>query len=327
MKILLKGFGSIGKRHVTNLLHLGYKDISIVSSKSQLGNGFENLNHYTTLEDAINENQFSHGFICSPTSIHFDDLNAFLDAGIKNIYLEKPISHNLDGLEKIVEKLAGKEFRIQVGFDLHFDPGLVKAKDILDSGLLGKIFSANAFVGQYLPDWRPHEDYKKGMSASKEKGGGVLLDLVHEFDYLRWIMGTPNFISAFYQNNNCLGIETEDLADVLIKFESGANSTIHLDYHQRKLTRFCIFTGELGSLKWDLISRTLTLTGADFPDQVFDFSSFERNDRYVEIMRTFIQTPTDWRLTNFEEGLISLKMVLCAKSSSDSTSMIDFKKI
>jgi predicted dehydrogenase len=327
MTILLKGFGSIGKRHAANLLTLGYDHVVVVSSKTSLGEGFDQLNSYRTLEEALQHHRFSHGFICSPTSHHVDDLRAFLDAGISHIYLEKPVSHTMTDLDLIRNLVRSKAARVQVGFDLHFDPGLTKAKEILDSGVLGKIYAANAFVGQYLPDWRPHEDYRKGMSASQEQGGGVMLDLVHEFDYLRWLFGNPEKIGAFYQKNEALEIETEDVADVLIRFEKKVQATIHLDYHQRKLIRFCIFTGELGTLKWDLAERTLRLTAPDKTDQVFDFSQHERNDRYLAIAKAFMQEPEHLGLTGLEEGIQSLKMVLGAKQSSEGGKMIDFKDL
>lgn len=324
MKIILKGFGSIGKRHCANLIHLGFKDIVIISSKVDLGEDFEDIIVYSHLKEALDKHQFTHGFICSPTAFHIDDLKAFLDAGIPSIYLEKPISHNLEGIASILGALKPNT-KIVVGFDLHFDPGLIKVKELLDSKLLGFSYSANAFVGQYLPDWRPYEDHRKGMSASKEKGGGVMLDLVHEFDYLRWLLGNPRKIVSFYQNNPQLEIETEDLADVLIQFENGSNASIHLDYHQRKLIRYCIITCEKGTIKWDLAEKKVVVTHHNDSFQEYDFSNFDRNDRYIKIASAFMTNADDWRLTSFNEGLISLKMVLDSKRSSELEEVIETK--
>lgn len=328
MKILLKGFGSIGKRHASNLLGLGIRNIVIISSKASLGEEFDHLEKYSSVQEALDHHSnFSHGFICSPTAFHIEDLKDFLNAGIPNIYLEKPVSHTWLGCSEIFEEIKKSKTRLQVGFDLHFDPGLIQAKKIIDSGEIGKILSANAFVGQYLPDWRPHEDHRKGMSASKEKGGGVMLDLVHEFDYLRWIMGVPSKLMAFYQSNPDLEIETEDVADVLFQFQNGTSASLHLDYHQPSLVRNCMFTGEKGSLLWDLASRSLRLTRLDKSTESFEFSGFERNDRYIQIVKAFLENPTDSRLTSFEDGLLSLKMVLASKISSETNSLVDFTKL
>ncbi|PZV79143.1 putative dehydrogenase [Algoriphagus aquaeductus] len=328
MKILLKGFGSIGKRHASNLLALGYTDLVIITSKSTLGDGLDHLLKYRSVQEAAdNHTGFTHGFICSPTAFHMSDLKAFLKVGIPNIYIEKPVSHTLDFCIDLGHEIQQSNTRVQVGFDLHFDPGLMKAKEIIESGEIGKILSANAFVGQYLPDWRPYEDHRKGMSASIEKGGGVMLDLVHEFDYLRWIMGLPAKICAIYQSNPLLEIETEDVSDILIQFSNGATASLHLDYHQRDLIRNCVFTGEKGTLIWDLAKKSISLTREDRSTSIFDFSEFERNDRYVQIVKSFIEKPNDLRLTSFNEALVSLRMVLDSKKSSDTSSVIEFKKI
>jgi len=327
-KIIVKGIGSIGKRHASNLIKLGYKDLTFITSKTVLDAELAGYPTFGNIAELTGTSAvYTHAIICSPTAYHVPDLKAFIELGVKNIYLEKPVSHSLEGLDEIKELVKENGITIQVGFDLHFDPGLRKAKELLDSGILGKVFSANAFVGQYLPDWRPHEDHKKGMSASKAQGGGVMLDLVHEFDYIRWLMGSPELIFALYQQNESLGIETEDLADVLIKHKDGATSSIHLDYHQRKLIRYCLFTGEHGTLKWDLAARSLSLVLNEGMTQTFDFSAFERNDRYLDIIKAFMENPTDSRLTSFDEGISSLKIVLASKLASEKKSVIEYEKI
>lgn len=158
--ILIIGLGSIGKRHLKNLIHLGEKNISIVSTSENIPLEFKGFTTYTNTEKALKENLISHAFICTPTSNHILDLTLLLESNVANIYLEKPISNNLDNIEKVSALLENSK-RIVVGYDLHFDPGLMKVKELIAEEKLGKIFSINALVGQYLPDWRPDQDYKK----------------------------------------------------------------------------------------------------------------------------------------------------------------------
>jgi predicted dehydrogenase len=320
-KILIIGLGSIGTRHLNNLKSLGFKNICLVSSKTDKPKEWEGFEVYPTLESALKESSFTHAFVCSPTAAHVSQLKQLVKARVSKIYLEKPISHNLEELDQF-KNLTNQGIQILVGYDLHFDPGLAKVRELLDEHLIGKVYSANAFVGQYLPDWRPYEDHRKGMSASIERGGGVMLDLIHEFDYLIWLLGKAEMVSAIYQKNKELEIETEDVADVLIKFESGASGSIHLDYHQRVLIRNCVFTGALGTIKWDLAARTVTLTLADKKEEVFDFSSFERNDRYLEIAKAFMNAESDDRICTFELGLESLQLVMASKISSQSNTIL-----
>lgn len=323
--ILIIGIGSIGKRHINNLIGLGYNNIVLVSRSGNVG---ENLNHlpcYTNTQQAIENHAITHAFVCTPTSKHLIDLTILVENNIQNIYLEKPVSHNFEGIEELVT--LSKNFkRFVVGFDLHFDPGLNKVRQLILDKNIGNILSTNAFVGQYLPDWRPHEDHRKGMSASIEKGGGVLLDLIHEFDYVRWFLGTPTRLGSLVQHNKSLEIETEDLADVLIAFENNCTATIHLDYHQKKLVRNCIITGTNGTIKWDLSACQVDWIGKDKQEHQFNYKNFERNDRYVSIVKAFMnENEFDDRLVNLDDALVSLKMVLATKKSAQTNSFIDLK--
>ncbi|MEB2779605.1 Gfo/Idh/MocA family oxidoreductase [Algoriphagus sp. C2-6-M1] len=322
-RILIIALGSIGTRHFNNLKILGFQDIVLVSSKLIKPKEWDGHDVFPKLELALEAYQFTHAFVCSPTAFHVDQLKTLVQARVSKIYLEKPISHTLDDLEQF-KTAAELGVQILVGYDLHYDPGLTRVRKLLHDKVIGKVYSANAFVGQYLPDWRPYEDHRKGMSASLERGGGVMLDLIHEFDYLIWLMGKAASVTAIYQKNRELEIETEDVADVLIRFESGASGTIHLDYHQRVLIRNCVLTGALGTIKWDLAARTVTLTQADKKEEVFDFSNFERNDRYLEIAKAFMEEESDDRICTFEQGVESLQLVMASKISSQSNSLIKF---
>lgn len=320
--ILIIGLGSIGKRHLKNLIFLGERNISIVSTSENIPEEFKSFAIYPNTEKALQENAISHAFICTPTSNHISDLILLLEHRIANIYLEKPISNNLNNIEEISGLLEYSK-RIVVGYDLHFDPGLMKVKELICEEKLGKIFSINALVGQYLPDWRPDQDYKQSMSAKISKGGGVMLDLVHEFDYLRWLIGEPATIACFFQNNPNLEIETEDVADVLIRFENNSTATIHLDYHQKELVRNCMITCEKGTLFWDLAKSEVKIVAHNQETEIFSYAGFKRNQRYIDSVKAFMNDITfDYRLTTFKEALVSLKMVIAAKSSSTNKQFI-----
>ncbi len=317
MKIVLIGFGSIGKRHLANLLALGYTDVSIVSRSGKVADEFTHLDIYSTLQQALAARHFDAAIVCTPTAQHIETVLPLLQNKVASIYLEKPISHTYETINEIVHWVQQNNTHFIVGYDLHFDPGLQKVKTLLTENAIGKPVSVNAQVGQYLPDWRPHEDYRKGMSAKKETGGGVLLDLVHEFDYLQWLVGDATAIASFNHNSASLEIETEDVAEVLLKFTNGVIGTIHLDYLQPTLVRNCLFTGSKGSIKWDLAKAQVVFTNHSKQEEVFDYQSFERNERFRQIMKAFLDKANDDRLTSLENGLKSLKMVLAAKYSAE----------
>ena len=316
MKILLIGTGSIGKRHLANILALGYSHITIVSRSGKLPQGITGLAVFTSLEQALQADHFDTAIVCTPTANHITDILQLLRAGIQTIYTEKPISHNWDHME-LVQQLAQKNAaHIYVGYDLHFDPGIQKVKEWLSAESIGRPVAIQATVGQYLPDWRPQDDYTQGTCARTATGGGVLLDLVHEFDYVYRLMGPVQTIAAVYSHTGALQIETEDIADVLLKFASGATGSIHVDYLQPQLVRNCRITGTTGSIFWDMALQQLILTSLDKKETVFSYRGFERNQRFLQIIQAFLSGKTDTRLTTLEQGLVSLQMVLAAKYSS-----------
>lgn len=321
-EILVIGLGSIGQRHFRNLQSLGVENISVVSSKSILPTDFVIKHHFPNLIEALSSGVgFNAAILCTPTSNHVSNMNQLLEKGIPHIYLEKPVSHDLEGVEELKTQIETKDIRVKVGFDLHFDPGVAYVRQLLKNKAIGNLVAVNAVVGQYLPDWRPYEDYRKGMSAKKVLGGGVMLDLIHEFDYLRWLIGNVEELAAMNINSGSLEIETEDISQVLCRFENGVLGHISLDYLQRKLVRNCRLTGSKGSIFWNLAESKLEWY-SELDKGQFDYSGFARNDRFLEIMKAFLEDQDDNRLTSFEEGIISLKMVVAAKKSSDKKSFI-----
>ncbi len=326
MKIVLVGLGSIGKRHLNNIVELGFNNITVVTRSGILPQEFSQLKVYNNLNEALRNTEFNAAIICTPTALHLESLIPIIQKGIKNIYLEKPISHSLQQMKEVIQLAKSNNTRIIVGYDLHFDIGLQKVHELLNNSIIGKVLSVNATVGQYLPHWRPHEDYSKGMSAKRETGGGVMLDLIHEFDYLYWLVGNIKTIASFNCNTQSLKIETEDIAEVLLQFEKGVIGTIHLDYLQPQLVRNCLFTCSKGSIFWDLANSTVSWTLIDEEKKIFSYKGFERNQRFLEIMKLFLENKKDDRLTYLESGYESLKMVEAAKYSSSNNVFVSLKE-
>ena len=326
MNILVIGLGSIGKRHVSNLLFLGYNNISIVTRKP-LPPAFVTLISYKSVQEALDASHFDAAFICTPTSNHLSVFFSLLKYKVVNIYIEKPLSHNTENTVEALQLASTYKNNIKVGYDLHFDPGIQKLKQLLHQNIIGTLVSVNAFVGQYLPHWRPYEDHRKGMSAKKETGGGVLLDIVHEFDYLRWLTGEIDSIACWHVNTSSLEIETEEVAEVLLKFTNGVIGTIHLDYLQPTLVRHCTFTGTKGSITANLAKSHVEWLTHSGEKGEFSYTDFERNDRFKEIISAFLTNNTDVRLTTLPEALHSLLAVEAAKRSAETGSIIKLNSI
>jgi predicted dehydrogenase len=325
MKLLFIGLGSIGLRHLNNCLELGYSDVYIYSSSFKNYELVSSDRCFTDFADALSSHVYDAIFISTPTSSHIDIVKCLIDTPHKCIYLEKPLSDSLENIDIIASSRFNSKKNMVIGYDLRFDPGLNKCISWIEEGAIGKPLSFNAFVGSYLPDWRSNIDYKESISAKKKSGGGVMLDLAHEFDYLHFLFGNLRRLSCFYQNSGVLDIETEDIANVIFDFSSGVSGSLSLDYLQREYTRYCRITGSKGSLLWDYATNSVTLFKGNKEKQVFNYSNFSRDDRFKEILSCFLSHSfTDKRLAGFDEALFNLNTILNAKKASETNNVIIF---
>ena len=319
-KILIIGLGSIGKRHLKNIISLGYENITLIRRKNISIKEFPNFKIYTSIADACKVNSFDTAIIATPTSNHFKDFLEISKYKIKNVYIEKPISFSIEEAKKIEEITNKLNLNVVIGFDLHFDLGLLKVKDLLSKKIIGKVCAFHAEVGQYLPDWRPHEDYREGMSAKKDLGGGVMLDLIHEFDYINWLLGPIKNIFGKNNHISSLEIETEDVSINLAETTNGILGTISLDYLQKELSRTCKIIGDKGTIIWNYKDSKVTwMTHNNLSWQEFNYNHIERNDRFISIIKAFLNSNSsevDQRLTKVSFALESLQIVLKAKKSN-----------
>jgi predicted dehydrogenase len=315
-RILIAGLGSIGQRHLRNLLTLGVEDILLLRTKDEPVQEAPHLPIFTRLEDALDRKPDA-VIVSNPTAHHLDVALPAVEAGC-HVFVEKPLSHTWDNVQAILDAAAARQTIGLVGFDMHFDPGLRKVRELISGGTIGHLTAIQAQVGQYLPNWHPWEDYRLGVSARVATGGGVILDLIHEIDYVRWLMGEAKEVVCIKDKVSNLEIETEDTAAILLRFESGAIGTINLDYVQRIISRSCRIIGEEGTVFWDLLAQKVTWYLAD--DKAwheFSYAGFERNDRFLAEMEHFLACLRGEAKpeVDLENGSRSLRIALAAKES------------
>ncbi|MEK7443390.1 MAG: Gfo/Idh/MocA family oxidoreductase, partial [candidate division NC10 bacterium] len=175
---LVVGGGSIGKRHLKNLLASG-RSAGVVETRedrrAEIASRLPAVRIFASLDEALGAERFETGFICVPTASHMPPALLLAKAGA-HIFMEKPVSHSLDGIPELLEALQSRSLVGMTGFCMRFFQPLQKAKDLLEAGAVGRIVTARSFTGVYLPDWHPYEDYRSFYMAKKEQGGGVLLD-------------------------------------------------------------------------------------------------------------------------------------------------------
>ena len=225
MKYLIAGLGSVGRRHFRNLVSLGEKDIVLLRSHRATlpDDELAGCPVETDLREALKKHKPNAVIVASPTSLHLETAIPAAEAGC-HILLEKPISHSterLDQLEKAVKESGSK---ILVAFQFRFHPGLIRAKQLISDGEIGRVISAHVHFGEYLPAWHPWEDYRKGYAARADMGGGVVLTQCHA-DYLPWLVGKVK--SAWGSPQDQRSRSGWKTRQDRLRFEGGALGSLH----------------------------------------------------------------------------------------------------
>jgi predicted dehydrogenase len=316
-RILIAGLGSIGRRHLGNLRQLGIHDIWLYRTKPEPVPEAPELPVCTDLAQALAAKP-DLVIVSNPTAHHLEVALPAARAGC-NLFIEKPLSHAWEDVEELLAIIQAQRLVALVGFDLRFDPGLCKVKALLEEGCIGRVVAIQSQVGQYLPDWHPWEDYRQSASASVDKGGGVILDLIHELDYVSWLIGPISSLVCFADRISDLDIATEDTAAILLRFEDGAMGTVHLDYIQRAPSRTCRLIGTEGTILWDYHANQVRWYEAKSGAwQAFEYGSFQRNDRFVAEMQHALACVRGQELPKVDAvwGSQILKVALKAKESA-----------
>jgi predicted dehydrogenase len=313
-KILVIGAGSIGRRHAANLKSLGI-EVSIFDIFEgtrefcrEQGYGLE-----TNLKRSLNSGVYDAALVCTPNHLHVPISQEVADAGVP-LFVEKPLSHTLSGVEDLLATQKQKDLIGMAGFNLRFEPGLQYIKQRLDPA---RVAFAHVEFGSYLPGWRPGTDYTKGYSANKSMGGGIILDDVHEIDYACWLFGYPDSVLSTLGTYGNLDIDVEDVAEMHLHYPDKI-VTIHSDYLQRRYTRICKICFRDGySTEWVFGDHVTECTEAG--DNTYSYGDrFKANDMYLEEMRYFLSciengTPPESTLENAAK---ILKIALTAKGDN-----------
>lgn len=238
MKALVIGYGSIGERHARILTELGC-NTAVLSARSV---DFPLL--FSSLDEVIDRHQPDYVVIASQTASHYSDLIRLIDVGFTgSVLVEKP-------LFKIKQELPKNDFKsFNVAYNLRFHPVIQKVRMLLAGQ---NIISFNAYVGQYLPSWRPGADYSKSYSASSLMGGGVLRDLSHELDFISWLVGGWSRITASGGHFSDLNIDSDDVYGLLWESERCPLICAQLSYLDRNPTRKFIVNTNALTIEADL---------------------------------------------------------------------------
>jgi predicted dehydrogenase len=280
LKICFVGIGSIAKRHIFNIKNYlnEYYNCQIDAYRSSNRPLDEDIlkyitNEYKNYDDVPKD--YDAIFITNPTRFHFDTLKLFKDNS-DNFFIEKPIVDSKD-INMDFDEFKSKT--CYVACPLRHGNVIKYLKKNLD---LNKVNSVRSICSTYLPEWHPDEDYRNSYSAKKELGGGVSIDLIHEWDYLSYLFGMPSEVHSILDKVSNLEIDTEDIAVYIAKYEDMLLE-LHLDYFGRSPIRELMIFKDDETIIGDIFNNKIINKNTG---EIIDFNE-KRNDYQVEELKYF----------------------------------------
>ncbi len=335
MRVLFCGLGSIGQRHLRNLRMLlgnavdviayrSLRESSVLNPDMTVHPGVTLETHYAirsfdNLDEALAERP-EIVFITNPNSLHLPVALAAARAGC-HLFIEKPVSHSLAGLNELVDSVESNELVAFVGYQFRFHPALKLMKSLIAERALGRLAAAHVVNGEYLPDWHLYEDYRDSHAARREMGGGCLSIQTHEIDYAMWLFGMPRRVFAAGGHLSNLEVDVEDSVSMLLECESEGRPLpvhIHLDYLQRPPQRVCEVVGDAGRARYDYYAGTVEIHDSEARTVAARaFKDFDRNQMFVDELKHFLACIRGEAApaVDLREGMRSLMVGLAAKES------------
>ena len=325
MKVAVIGYGSIGKRHVQNLLLIPNIEI-IICTKQKITNSFtKKIKIVNSISDCIKENP-NIGIIANTSNLHIPTAIKLANAGV-HLFIEKPLSNSLKDAKKLLKIVKKNKIITQMGCQLRFHKCVKKIKELISSRRLGRILSVKVECGSFLPDWHPYEDYSKSYASKKELGGGIVLTCIHEIDYLYWFFGKVSEVFSITGKYSDLKISADDLSAGIIKFRNNVIAELHLDYFQKPLFRSCKIIGIKGTIYWDSDTNIVKLYDNDKNRwiKILKLSNYDRNLMYKEELKHFLNCVKKQKTTINpfqDDGIKTLQIGLAIMKSSKKKKMI-----
>jgi len=253
-RALIIGCGSIGERHLHNLKNLGFYNIAIFdkdkSKTKAISKKFKTKSFYNLKSSLSFNPDFS--IICTTPKSHLYLANECIMIG-SHVFIEKPLSNNLDKVDKILKKADSKKLKVAVGYNLRFDKGLNFIKKTLKKE---KVFPLSILSqwGHNIKFWKQGTDYKSHYIL--KKNGGIVLDDSHEYDYLRWLLD-DEVVSVYSQTKKTTTIktQTESIAAIILKFRKGTIASILMDYVRPNYERTSHIISEKGDVRWSFVPK------------------------------------------------------------------------
>jgi len=311
LKILFFGLGSIGKKHAS-IIKNNY-EFELFAYRTKLGQEENDLEiqEFNNLGDAFSVKP-DIAFITNPTFLHVETALECIKRNV-NLFIEKPISHSLEKLDELEKEIKKRKLFTYVAYNLRFHPVITHLKNIADQSKKPIYFSVKC--SSYLPNWRQKQDYTKSYSAKRESGGGVILDLSHEFDYISWLFGEIKKIEGYCDKISPLDIDSEDFLDAQITCNQNVRGHLHLDYFSHNTERKIQIYYNDKYIEGDLVNNSIKTVDKNGKEKV-NYFKCDQNETYKKQIQYFFEQYFNKNqniMNNFSEALKTFKKIMNLK--------------
>ena len=331
MKIAVIGTGSIGKRHLKTLSAIKSSEkideIRCYDKSPERVNEaiqkIENVTPCKKLAEAVNDVDIV--FLCVPTSLHYAVWSDIKQIGDFHFFIEKPLSHSYENCDEMIfhHNRSGKH--AMVGYMLRLHPLLLRAREIIQNETtLGRVLSVRSECGFYLPFWHPWEDYRDFYMSWKTGGGGALLDISHEIDYLMWLFGDISHVQGYSLTISDLEITSDDYVSSIFEFKNGIMGELHLDLLQPEESRSMKVIGTKGVMIADLMTNTIKYNTVENPEWITEAFEVDWDKVYEEEDSNVIKCVRGEEsiTTDIEQGAKVMQFIEAIRQSSANGSRI-----
>jgi predicted dehydrogenase len=316
--VAVLGCGSIGRRHLDNLTRLGVAPLLAFDPNPATRDRLEPDARVDCVEslDDVWRRQPAAVIVASPTDCHLAQAVGAVAHGA-HVFVEKPVSHTLDGVAELARAAQGAGLTTMVGCNMRFHPGPATMKRLLADGAIGRPLAARLQTSSYLPDWRPGGDYRASYSADPACGGAIL-DCIHEIDLALWYFGGGRLEAAAVRPASSIGLDVDGLAELLIAHDSGVVSSVHLSFVQRDYRRLCQIAGDEGTLYWDFAEPVVRIARGRTTEAVSLSAEWSINHMYVDELAHFLAAAAGARETMcpIVSGQAALAIALAARRTA-----------
>ena len=330
--ILILGSGSVGRRHARNFSALGCR-VSLMDPRrdrlEQSGQEVPVKHQFSGLDIALaHAAEFTGVAVCSPPKFHVEQSRAAMQLGLP-VLLEKPASIDAASCRPL-QAQTHNGGKLLLGYTYRWWRPIRRLKTLIDAGTIGAPRHARFVMSAHLADWHPWESYQDFFMASRDLGGGALLDESHFIDLMLWFFGMPERVFARIEQISDLQIDTDDCVDIVAAYADRLRVTIHLDLFGRPHDKQIVVTGEQGTLQCLFSPDAVRIGHRPEPQWETETFSIERNDMFLDVAREFLDMINGRRsdLTcTLADGLAVLEVVEACRESQRIGSEVLLSKV